>query len=425
MLAREKAYTIRQQSVQAYLLPQQRETQRLEILLNAFVICLPIQLETGIDLRFAPSDLFLAIFLLLGLRKLVFRATVFSLWHFLLPAIFGLATFLSVIYNGNLTRYVLLNKDIGLLVLFATYVALTSVIDSEAKWVRLLRLFVINVSIHNMLAIAVYLSGIELPGINELGVRISGMLHDPNAFGGLLVAAFAIHIVTYCQNRPLIAGRWGLFTLFTLPIGILLTFSRSAWIGLVIVLLMLIGYRLYYALHPTVALAFTFAAILVIRGTAFISEMMVLASRPEQILVRLEILQDALTMFQQYPLFGAGLGSYLQVYGIIIHNTPTWFLTEFGLVGFVVFTGFLLWFLRRGIDAYRSSDQAGRPLLYGLIMAHLSMIGLSLGIEALYQRHWWLIMAGLATVAAVKAPLDSRVRESGIILQFDKGEERT
>lgn len=366
-----------------------------------YVICLPIQFDTPLDLRFAPSDLFLAFFLLLRLGNLSFRAAAFSVWHVLLPGMFALATLLSVLYNGHLTRYVLLNKDFGLIVLFASYCALTSILNTPFLLHRFLRLFVCNAALHNVFAITVYAAGLEIPGINELGVRISGMLHDPNAFGGLLVVAFAIHTVTFCQKQPLIAGKWGLFVLLTLPLGILLTFSRSAWIGLAIVLLMMIGYRVKYALYLFAALLTTCTAIFLIRGGSYLDEWVSLASRPEQIWVRVEILQHAFRMFLDHPLLGAGLGSYVQVHGEIIHTTPVWFLSEFGLLGFAVFSGFLIWFLRQGIRAYQSSPEQEKPLIYGLLMAFLAMMGLSLGIEAFYQRHWWFIMGCLAAAPGI------------------------
>ena len=31
--------------------------------------------------------------------------------------------------------------------------------------------------------------------------------------------------------------------------------------------------------------------------------------------------------------------------------------------------------------------------MLALLLAHMAMFGLAMGIEALYQRHWWLIVA--------------------------------
>jgi hypothetical protein len=72
-------------------------------------------------------------------------------------------------------------------------------------------------------------------------------------------------------------------------------------------------------------------------------------------------------------------------------------LSEFGLMGLTVFAGFMLWFILRGREALRLADPAAQPLILALISAHVGMLGVSAGIEALYQRHWWLVMAMLAS----------------------------
>jgi hypothetical protein len=46
-----------------------------------------------------------------------------------------------------------------------------------------------------------------------------------------------------------------------------------------------------------------------------------------------------------------------------------------------------------------------------LLLAHAAMLGVAMGIEAFYQRHWWLVMALIASAysltlrPAVKARL--------------------
>jgi len=74
---------------------------------------------------------------------------------------------------------------------------------------------------------------------------------------------------------------------------------------------------------------------------------------------------------------------------------------EFGLVGFVIFTGFISWFGINGVLAYRRVEAPERALVAGLIAAHLAMIGFSLGIEASFQRSWWLVMGLLAASCAL------------------------
>jgi putative inorganic carbon (HCO3(-)) transporter len=91
--------------------------------------------------------------------------------------------------------------------------------------------------------------------------------------------------------------------------------------------------------------------------------------------------------------FGIGLGTSEARHDLQIHNTSLWFLTEMGPIGFVSIVGLVvvlaLW-------AMRSARDAPAPiaaLAMAALVAHLTMYGLSMGIEALYQRHWWFIWA--------------------------------
>ncbi|HBS45749.1 MAG TPA: hypothetical protein DEA91_17135 [Paenibacillus sp.] len=68
-------------------------------------------------------------------------------------------------------------------------------------------------------------------------------------------------------------------------------------------------------------------------------------------------------------------------------------MTEFGLLGLIVYGGFMIWFFIVGIRSYRAADRVNRPIIMALLLSHAAMIGLSMGIEALFQRYWWFMMA--------------------------------
>jgi putative inorganic carbon (hco3(-)) transporter len=74
-----------------------------------------------------------------------------------------------------------------------------------------------------------------------------------------------------------------------------------------------------------------------------------------------------------------------------------WFLADFGIVGLVVLVGFLGWFFAKGWSAYQLAPMTERPLIVALLLAHTAMFGLAMGIEAFYQRHWWLVLALIAS----------------------------
>jgi putative inorganic carbon (HCO3(-)) transporter len=105
-----------------------------------------------------------------------------------------------------------------------------------------------------------------------------------------------------------------------------------------------------------------------------------------------------MTLFRENVLFGAGLGSFARSEGLIVHNTALWFLTEMGLLGLVAFLGFILWFAYRAARSYRRSCAMEKRLMLALLVAHLAAAGLSVGIEAFYQRYWWVIMSLIGAV---------------------------
>lgn len=357
-----------------------------------YIICLPVQVDIGGAFRIAPSDLFV----ILGLFAAGFHLRVdprqFSSWHWAMLFIFVLASFVSIWRNGFITQYALLQKDIGFILLLLTYIMLTQAVDSWERLYTLLRFFLISVLILNGIALFAFFSGVKIPFMMQDG-RLSGMLIDPNAYGGLLVTAFAIHIMTSGEKMKLLRGWASMAATITLAGGIIMTFSRSSWIGLFLVLLTLLITNPSRLIKIGMGFSVAFIALLLYKGTAYLNVLGSMSSRPSQIQSRLNIIEKAVDWIAQSPLLGIGLGTYNYELRIIIHNTPIWFLTEFGLLGLFVYGGFIIWFFIVGIRSYRAADAIHKPIIMALLLSHAAMIGLSMGIEALFQRYWWFMMA--------------------------------
>src|SRR2546425_12100806 len=75
------------------------------------------------------------------------------------------------------------------------------------------------------------------------GRRLSGMLLDPNAYGGLVALTLAICEGTSWGQTPLLRRGLLLYCRLNLVLGILFTFSRSAWISLFSAFLLLCAFR--------------------------------------------------------------------------------------------------------------------------------------------------------------------------------------
>jgi O-antigen ligase len=137
--------------------------------------------------------------------------------------------------------------------------------------------------------------------------------------------------------------------------------------------------------------------LLLLLGHRFLPIFQQMASRPKQVQERFDLANEALQMFARRPFLGGGLGSFRVAAGEIAHNTAMWFLADFGILGLVVLLGFLGWFFARGWFAYRFAPASEQPLALALLLAHAAMLGVALGIEAFYQRHWWLIFSLIAS----------------------------
>lgn len=372
----------------------------LSFLVVCYAALLPYQFPIGTLLNFAPADCCLLLAPLLAPGQFKYRRPAWTIWHLGLVLTFVGGSFLSALRTGELSRYELLNKDFGLLLLLLGYAAVTSVVTGWDALRRILRVFTLSVVFQNVLAVAAflagYLFGLATPFTAYGGLRLSGMLIDPNAYGGLLVVTLVICEGASWGRTPLFRGLPLLLCRVTLGLGILFTFSRSAWIGLGAALVLLCMVRSIVALRLLIATLIGGPFLLLVLGHRFLPFFEQMASRPEQVQDRVTLFHDAMEAFALHPFFGGGLGSFRITVGTVMHNSALWFLADFGLVGLAVFCGFLGWFFVKAWNAYRLAPDEEKPLALALLLAHTAMVGLAVGIEAFYQRQWWLVLALIA-----------------------------
>jgi hypothetical protein len=370
------------------------------LLLTLYVIFLPVQFQIVEGFNFAPSDLFLLAYLLFQSSRLQFRKGAWSIWHAALLPMMILSAWVGFEQNGELTSYVVVNKLLGVLWLLVSYGVLSSEMSSAAAVRSLARTFVASVCALNILAIAGFfwppLESI-MPRLNyDAGERVAGFLIDPNAFGGLVLTALALQAVTALLKAPLFRGIAGPLISASLMAGLVLTFSRSAWIGLAAALVFLATVRPLHSLKLAVVIAGTGLTLLVYMAYKGLDYFYAMSIRPETIQSRIDSGGVALGGFLSHPILGTGLGTFLFEHGSIIHNTYLWFLSECGVVGAIVVIGLTMWYFKVAIPIIRSSRGAQRGLIVALAVAHAGMLGVSAGIEVFYQRHWWLVMAMIA-----------------------------
>lgn len=372
----------------------------LTVLIAAYAALLPYQIQMTPEIRFAPADVVLLLGVALVPAQLRYRPPAWSFWHVALPLVFATSLLITAFDSGEVSQYAFLNKFVGLVLLCLTYLAITSAVTDwrALRWTLLA--FIASVVFQNIVAIVAYgyahSAGVDTAWTSYDGRRLSGLLIDPNAYGGLLVLTLALIEGAAASPSPLLNGRLLDLSRVTLMCGIVLTFSRTAWLSLAVlaVCLCLLRPRL---IGPWMLCALVSAGALgLLAGDDFAPFFADMAHRPEQARGRFELVESALEHFEVSPLLGGGVNDFRAIEGTVVHNTPLWFLTDFGLLGFAVFCGFIAWFFVKGISARRFSPLAEKPVVLGLIIGHAAMLTLAMGIEAFYQRHWWMVMALIA-----------------------------
>jgi hypothetical protein len=325
-----------------------------------------------------------------------------------------LGALVSAMRFGAIQRYELVNKCAGLLLPLLSYAVITSSVTDWSDIRRILRVFVYGVVVENTVAVgaflAAYFFGLPNPFARYGGLRLSGTLLDPNAYGGLLVAALVICEGASYGRNPLISGVRLWIARVSLSLGILFTFSRSAWVALGSALLVLCLVRTRMALRLVLSGLAGVPCLFLLMGARFVPVFETMASRPKQVEGRFELIHSALDAFVSHPLLGGGLGSFRMGRGEISHNTAMWFLADFGIAGLIVVAGFIGWFFVKARQAYRVAPLSEQPLVLGILLGHAAMVGLAMGIEAFYQRPWWMIFALIAsscclTLRRAQAPI--------------------
>jgi putative inorganic carbon (hco3(-)) transporter len=373
----------------------------LTVLVMGYAALLPFQFQVATGVNFAPADCFMLLVLLLAAGQLKYRTPAWSIWHFGIPVVFAVGSLVAAVRFGELNQYELLNKDAGLLLPFLSYAAITSSVTNWDDLRRIMRVFTMSVVLQNILCVggflAAYFFGVTNPFTRYGGQRLAGMLIDPNAYGGLLVAALVICEGASVGRAPLFKGPALWMCRLSLGMGILFTFSRSAWVGLSLALLLLCAIETRTAVRLILSAAFAAPCLLLVMGNRFIPVFEVMASRPKQVQGRFDLIHAAYQAFTSHPFLGGGIGSFRLGEGEIAHNSAMWFLADFGIVGLMVLLGFLGWFFAKSVVAYRLAPVTAQPLVLALGLAHTAMFGLAMGIEAFYQRHWWLVLALIAS----------------------------
>ena len=384
-----------------------------------YVITMQAQFTLTKNPRLALSDFFLpflglTVLAYWGWRRLAHLPLLFHLMG--LAAVTSMGVVVHYFRYGDMPRDILVSKGLGVLIVLGSAVVLAGAAVKNPF--RLVWATVGSVVVICFLSIIDffldYVAGVTSPFDYDLNFgrrlyRLTGLFQDPNAYGGILVMALLLNLcLTTLPPRPDRRFRDArpflqYMSTVILLAGIFLTFSRTAWIGAVMGLVTavvlrpkMVGKRLGYAflaLVPAAGLAFLIPA--------FANLASFLTDRPRPIEARLDQLNNGLAWVGERPFLGSGLGSYLRENDQVIHNTLFSALVEMGIVGFAVFAWFFgscIWY------SYRASRElSGRDAQLGVATASalMGLVGVSFGVDLIYQRYLWFAIA-LSMICALR-----------------------
>jgi len=347
--------------------------------------------------------------------------------------------FFHGLYVYGWTSWAFTNRFFGWLVLlcYAGTGALLTLETNAGGLETLLRTFVASglavVAFELILLFAVALNVPIPPSV--LPLRFEGFAQNPNAFGFQLLlviaAAIALRVSGWRQHVAL-----GLAFM-----GVYFTASRAAEGTAVILCAAAIGLRYVSARSLFMSLGYAAAGVGIIFSASWASSEVAqwltghsigaghnalagyFSTNAYQLIRgdpgsglnadRWLSLADGIRMFFAHPVFGAGLGAFIEVFErehgrfLIIHSTPIWLLAETGAVGFLVFAVpcVVIFFREVRVSLARKRWDTGGTLL---VLSMLAFGVMSQVHELLYQRPLWLVL-GAALFSPVLALCEARV----------------
>jgi hypothetical protein len=361
------------------------------------VFLMPLQLELAqfrgvVGSRLPPGDLVLVASILLAPKTLrLIRHRLFIL-PVLLPVVLAFGLLLAVVQRGDVTPHALRVKFLGAWILVA-WCIVTAAYARAGHTRRILRVWVLGMAVW---AVVAYIDWRVVDLISFLEsdepTRFGGMQFDVNNTG----AAYGVAvIVLWRMGGELFRSTVALtMALATCVAALALTLSRGSYVAVAAAAIVVLAVTRSTAKNWARYAGFVVVVLVVGVATGFLgSALQDFANRPDTVSTREDLTAEALDSFAESGGLGIGLGSQLAESEQIVHNTAIWLLVEMSVVG-IAYMAAMAALPMQVTLRMRAFD---RQLALALLGSHVVMLVASIGIEALYQRQWWMII-GLAMV---------------------------
>jgi len=238
-------------------------------------------------------------------------------------------------------------------------------------------------------------------------VRANGTFVHPNPYAFYLIIILALLLNNLLSGRERVLKVWPQAVLaLTAAACLVFTYTRTAWIGLFIILFLIAVFRdrRFLWVFGVLAVVFLLAAPLRLRFYD-------LATSLNSVTHRLYIWEAGLDKLPAYPLLGRGPGSFelLDVYGEQAHNDLLRVFVELGMLGLIAYLliaveliGRLWRLVKAGGDSFSSSlARAVFSVTCVFIMASLTG---NLFFRPAIQWYYWALVAAVFNAAAIRVP---------------------
>ncbi|MGH3080494.1 MAG: O-antigen ligase family protein [Gaiellaceae bacterium] len=376
-------------------------------------VALGVLLLAAVRLEPAPADVLFGVVIAVTLATGRFRLARVPLGATLLVTLFLALNLLASVEVVDAARAVEFFAITLYLAVFGIW--LTGYLQSF----RRARLVVVTYLVAAVLSAALTCLALflPLPGGEAFvdGPRAQGLFKDPNVFGPFLVPAALILMEEVASPRLLqLRQATKLLLLSVVTLGVLFSFSRAAWLNLMVATVVLLvvlalrrgGGRRVMTLFVVVLLAAA-AGFGVVSATSTAGFLQERAAFQVYDVQRFGAQASGIDLAAQYPL-GIGPGQFERVSELSAHSTYVRALAEQGVLGLVAFLALML--LTLGFAA--RSAVLGRNT-YGigsaaLLAAWCGLLANSLFIDTLHWRHLWLLAALIWAGAALRPRYPSR-----------------
>ena len=413
----------------------------VERLVMAYILFTPFQFailgsslfpadQEGFGVRVSLSDLILPLLLLVLLHQRVHGTSVVRSREALV--FIGLALAISaswgqsILHLGGITTYSTV-KAIGLGTLVISAAAIVEVVRERKLWNQAIDAVAFSGLASGAIGIVGFLFW-KLGGVDSYLMdhdRLnSTMFTDPNIFGSLMAVSVIIAVVRMSLTSSRARLFWGTVVLVTL-VALVLSQSRSGMIccagGLLVLAIMV---------RPSAALAGG-AALMLVGVIAFAAYSPLGAPGNDSVIVdrrlsdttlvsRLELWGDGLSLLPKEGASGIGIGGFEQTTFFDptssrkefarVHNTYLTIIVEFGLVGVVAFSLLAVAVARSVRSGFIVGSRDQRWRIAAVIACVLGLLAFAVWVDALYQRHLWILIA-----LALAAPQRNESDPEGVV----------